>query len=298
MDEDKKTIIEEFENYLSNKTKLLKSTKKIYVWCIKFYLNNNFNLESIEDYNSVIIDHAIKKRSNVFYSAFKLFIKFHIENKSQKNKMIKALLKPKENAPLRHRKFLNFNERKRIINALNSKKHRIIAKIQFYTGCRIREILQLQKGDIIYDDYNGCECMIINITQKGGQKTPVWILNKELEDEIDMYTLSKWIDWKYYFVERDKCFGDSDETTLIQTNYVWYWKDLKSAVKSCGYDYKDWSTHDFRRCVGGDVWAATKDPLAVQRILRHVRFETTQRYLKNSGLQNKEILSKLNEAYK
>ena len=156
----------------------------------------------------------------------------------------------------------------------------------------------LQKGDIIYDDYNGCECMIINITQKGGQKTPVWILNKELEDEIDMYTLSKWIDWKYYFVERDKCFGDSDETTLIQTNYVWYWKDLKSAVKSCGYDYKDWSTHDFRRCVGGDVWAATKDPLAVQRILRHVRFETTQRYLKNSGLQNKEILSKLNEAYK
>jgi len=290
-------ILEDFEAYL-DRTSLQGSTIKQYVWCIKFYLQNGFKLDSIEDYNSVLVDHAVKKRSNIFYSSFKRFIRFYIEDASQKAKMVKALVFPKINDPKRHRKFLDFQERKRIISQLEKEKHRLIARIQFFTGCRVREILKLQKGDIYYDDYEGNCVMILNITQKGGQKAPIWILDKELEEDIDAYTLSDWVDYKYYFVNRDESHTNTtNEATLLQTNYVWYWRDLKKAVAECGYEFKDFATHDFRRGMAGDTWTATKDPLSVQRALRHKNFETTSRYLKQYGFQTHHIFAHLQKIY-
>jgi integrase len=289
-------ILEGFDSYL-DRTRIQQSTKKMYVWCMSFYMKNNYDLESIEDYNNVLISHSVKKRSNVFYSAFKKFINFYVEDAGKKRKMVRALIFPKINDPKRFRKFLDFRERKKIINSLKKEKHKLIAEIQLFTGARVREILKLEKGDIMYDEYNKECAMILNITQKGGQKKPIWILDKELEEKIDAYTLSDWNDWKYYFIERSNSHDGADDTTLLQTNYVWYWRDIKDAIKSMGYEYKDWATHDFRRGLGTDVWSATKDPISVQRALRHKRFDTTLRYLGNAGMQTQELFSNLAKVY-
>lgn len=290
-------ILDEFNAHLIKSSGLQYSTIKMYTWCMDFYFKNNLNPSSIEDYNGILISHSVKKRSNVFYSAFKRFIKFYIEDGTQKTKMVKALIYPKENNPLRHRKFLNFRDRKQVINSLEEERHRLIAKIQFYTGCRVREILKLQKGDIFYEEYEGDVAMILNVTQKGGQKMPIWILDKDLEEEIDAYTLSDFIDWQYYFMLRKKRVQNGDEISMFNSNYIAYWRDLKQSIAKCGYEFKDWATHDFRRGIASDVWSATKDPLAVQRALRHKRFDTTLRYLNNAGLQSQELFENLKNVY-
>ncbi len=289
-------IIDDFSNYL-DKSRLQNSTKTMYAWCIKYYIQQNYKLDNIEDYNNVLVTHSIKKRSNVFYSAFKRFIKFYVEDAGKKKRMINALIFPKINSPKRHRRYLDFRERKKIIKQLQTEKHRVIAEIQLYTGARVREILKLEKGDITYDDFEGVTAMVLNITQKGGQKTPLWVLDKELEEKIDAYTLAEWVDWKYYFIERDKSQDDADDVTLLQSNYHWYWQDIKKSVSVCGYEYKDWATHDFRRGIGADVWAATRDPISVQRALRHKRFDTTLLYLQNAGMQTQDLFSNLAKIY-
>lgn len=294
--DEQKTILDDFEKQL-DRSSLQESTKNMYVWCMKYYMSHNYDLESIEDYNQILISHSVKKRSNIFYSSFKRFIKFYIKDSSKKKKMVTALIFPKTNSPKRHRKYLDFRERKKIIKSLEIEKHRVIAEIQLYTGARVREVLKLEKGDITYDDFQGTTAMILNITQKGGQKTPMWILDKELEEKIDAYTLADWVDYKYYFIEREKSNDDADDVTLLQSNYHWYWLDVKNAVELCGYEYKDWATHDFRRGIGADVWAATKDPISVQRALRHKRFDTTLLYLKNAGMQSQELFSSIAKIY-
>jgi len=290
-------IIDNFEKAL-NRTALQQSTIKQYIWCIEYYMKSGFNLNSIEDYNGVLVDHSVKKRSNIFYSAFKRFIRFYVEDASQKAKMTKALIFPKIVSPNRHRKFLDFKERKRVITQLLKEKHKLMARIQFYTGCRVREVLKLEKGDIYYEEYEGRCAMILNITQKGGQKAPIWILDKNLEEDIDAYTLSDWVDWKYYFIDRNESNKTTvDDLTYLKTNYVWYWRDLKQAIAKCGYEFKDWATHDFRRGIAGDSWSATHDLMAVKRVLRHKRIDTTERYLVNSGMQNNELLDRLKDVY-
>ncbi len=84
--------------------------------------------------------------------------------------------------------------------------------------------------------------------------------------------------------------GDtSKEYKLISQNYRRYWADLKQALNAVGVAKQDFATHDFRRCFAREIWDKYKDLVLLQNALNHENPGTTIRYLKQSGLQNRDV---------
>jgi len=88
-----------------------------------------------------------------------------------------------------------------------------------------------------------------------------------------------------------KSYKNQNHETILKTNYHWYWQDLKKSLQTCGFNYEQWSTHDFRKNAAQDIYEDTRDPYAVKEFLNHEDFRATEHYLKNQGLlKNQGIL--------
>ena len=72
------SIVLDFEEWLQ-KRNLSDSSVYVYVAAVKKFLITKPDLESVDAYNEFIFEHSIKKRSNYFYDALKLFIRFYFD---------------------------------------------------------------------------------------------------------------------------------------------------------------------------------------------------------------------------
>jgi site-specific recombinase XerC len=263
----------------------------------KFLLHNNPEIDNIEHYNEFILEFSIKKRSLYYYDALKLLIAYAFKDDSTRRRsMQKLLLKPsKVNDSKRTRKFLDDDTRTQVIKLMKDNKHRIIAKLQNEIGVRAGDIFRLKRGSISYEAYGDKAVMRIDFVGKGGKHFVKWIFNETLQNQIELFAQNTMLDTEYYFLERDKGNRGSSLITLMRTNYHHYWSDLKQALNLVGVEYKDWATHDFRRAFARTVWDKTKDLVVLKDSLDHSDVNTTLIYLKNSGLQTKDLYYELDQ---
>lgn len=280
-----------FQEWLEEKKHLKPSSVQVYIQSIKKFLSFNPNIDTIEDYNTFLIDGAIKKRCSHYYSVLKNFIEFKIEDGGLRKRLIDTLIRP----PLRYsikreRRNLTEEQIMSVINSLEKKKHRIIALIQSLTGVRAGDILNLEEGGITPEVYEGKEVLRLNIIGKGEKRNVIYIHDHVGQQFIWDYILKSKTLTKYYFLEKGTKKGREgslyDKNRLIRMNYLWYWYDLKQALDAHGINKEDFASHDFRRCFARRVWEKWKDVHILQKILNHVNPSTTLRYLEQSGLQN------------
>lgn len=287
------TEVLDFEEWLQ-KRNLSDSSVYVYISAVKKFLVGSPDVSSIDAYNNFIFEHSIKKRSNYFYDALKLFIKFHFEKDSKTSGvLLRNLLKPKTQDPKKHIHYLDDDTREQIIGLLTNYKHRIIAKIQNSTGVRAGDILRLKRGSISYEVYDDATIVMrIDFEGKGKKHFIKWIFDKDIQTQIDLFIKANILDTEYYFVER----RDGKKEYLDFThNYKLYHEDLKQSLKTYGLEYQDWATHDFRRSFARNVWDKTKDPVLLKEMLNHEQFDTTLRYLRGSGLQVKDVYFQLDK---
>ena len=284
-----------FKNFLEEKTKLKPSSVHVYVGSVEKFLKYDPDIDEIEAYNNFLIPLVHRKSSAHYYSAIKKFIEYKIDDGKLRAKLISELIKPTIKDPVRNSKYLNSDKLLEVINNMQSEKHQVIAAIQIRTGARSGDVLRMRRPDGIFDeDYKGKTALRLNIIGKGGKRNVKHIFEPGLQDFITNYITHNFHSDKYYFLEvspkRIKQNKDN-ELKLATMNYHWYWADLKQALHSSGIDPKDFSTHDFRRCFARDIWEKFGHDLTVlKNALDHKQADTILRYLRNSGLQNKEIL--------
>jgi integrase len=284
-----------FRDHLIKKG-LKESSVELYADVLKEFLSEYTDVDNLDDYNNFLKEHAYDKRSYYYFYAIKNFIKWKLNDIGLKNIILKNLLQPKNEEPIKSSIYLSPKKRDEVISKLENDRHRIIFKIQNATGARIGDILRLRRGSISYENYNGKLAMKIDIIGKRGKRNVKWIFDKPLQDEISDFIKDHYLDDYYYFVDFSKSFKKSSELRVIQTNYVWAWQDLKIACYNAGVNPLDWSTHDFRRSISRDIWndeSIGKDPQLLQQFLGHARVETTLRYIKNSGYSNQEVAFRL-----
>lgn len=285
----------DFEAWLINRG-LGESSVYQYMQAVKKYLlSPNANEEDIETYNEFILEFAIKKRSLYYYDALKIFLKYlYKDNSIKKNQMIRQLLKPnKNNDTIRTRKVLDDETREQVIKLIKDYKHRIIARIQNETGVRGGDVIKLKRGSIGYEAYGEQAVMRIDFVGKGSKHFVKYIFDENIQNQIHLFITSNILDDEYYFLERDKGNEGSSFTTLYRTNYHHFWSDLKQAIDMLGYDFKDFSTHDFRRAFARKVWSKTHDVVLLKESLNHERLDTTLLYLKNSGMRVQDLQKEL-----
>jgi len=294
------TDIITFKEYLENKG-LSDSSVYVYMSAIKKFINIQPNIDDINDYNNFLWQHTVEKRSYHYYDIIKNYIKFKITDRILKNSLLKNLHKPILKDPITIRKYLPYDTRVQIINLLKNHKHKIMAKIQNETGVRAGDVLNLTRTDLSYETYEinkppySYVVLKLDFTTKGGKRKSKWVFNKPLQDDIRLFVANTFLDNRFIFIDKELSNKDSDLTTIKRTNYHKYWEDLKNALATMGINKDDWATHDFRRALAQEVWQKHKDPLLLKSILDHKMFETTERYIRRSGLQDKDILSELHE---
>ena len=287
-----------FQEYLFEKTQLAESSVKLYVAAVKQFLTFNPDIESLEDYNNFLIPRVWKKNARHFYAALKRFIDWKIDDKNLKERLINGLVIPKEHDSKTFRRHLEPKDRLRVINNLNSEKHQIIAIIQQMTGLRAGDVLKIKKPQgVVSSVYKDIPVTTLNVLGKGEKRNVVDIYDNVAQDFIWSYISSNINHKDYYFIElgkmRNRTGNVNSESDLVRMNYQWYWKDLKEALVKTGIHRRDFATHDFRRGFARDIWEKFNgDVQILQRALNHSDPKTTMIYLKQSGLQNKEVLRK------
>jgi integrase len=212
--------------------------------------------------------------------------------------LLKDLIRPKERKDIvRERKNLTDDQIIGVINYLNKPKHMVVAWIQKTTGIRAGDVFRIKRGDITYEEYHGEPVIRINVIGKRKKRNVVYIHHPVVQEFIVDYITSEVVNDDYYFLELPKWklsgSGPNTEDSLMKQNYWWYWTDLKQALDLAGIDKKDWASHGFRYSAARVVWDLYKDIHILQNFLGHEDPKTTMRYLRQSGLQNVDLLKEL-----
>lgn len=279
-----------FREYLENKIPpLSSSTIKQYYNTISRFLATNPDIESLDAYNKFIIDGAIKKRCWHYFPVVRAFINYRITKKSVKESLLLNLIRPKMYRDIVvERKYLSEETIFNIINNLKEPKHKIIALIQSLTGVRVGDILRLKYGGIHPETYENKPVLRLNIVGKGRKRNVVYIHDVVAQNLIMEYISYNMGINDYHFlnVKKFRKGQSTDDDSVANVNYKWFWYDLKQALEKAGVDKDAFSTHDFRRCFARRVWEKYKDVFVLQKLLNHQDPAVTFRYLSQSGLQN------------
>jgi integrase len=282
----------EFYTYLLDR--MSASTAKLYCSVINEFALTEPDLQSIDPYNVFLLNHAYKKRSYYYYYAILSFIRFKIEDMGLKNSLIKNLIRPKYDPPIKNTVYITPKKREQVIEKIQNPLYKMIFKLQYNTGARFSDIIRIKRGAITYETFQEKVGMKLNIIGKGGKRVAKWIFDKKLQTEIIDFIRENHYDDEYYFLDFSVCKRKArlDEWQACRTNYHWAWIELKKALYECGVDPKQWSTHDFRRNSAADVWTDEiigKDIKVLKSHLGHSRVDTTLRYIDNMGLDNKNV---------
>lgn len=285
------TDLSMYKLWLGEKRNLSEGSTHVYCEAVERFLKTNPDIDSLEDYNNFIIEHAIKKRCYHYYSALKAFAEYKITDASTRLRIIENMIKAEVRNDIKmERRYLDEEEILEVVNHIKEAKHRVIALIQTLTGVRAGDILRLKRDNIMPEEYKGQPVLRINITGKGKKRNVIFIHDEVAQEIIIDYITHVFNHDDYYFIELGKMknrHGDiNNEYKLYRMNYAWYWVDLKEALQSCGVNFKDWATHDFRRGFARRVWEKYKDINVLQSLLNHSNPAVTMRYLSQSGLKN------------
>jgi integrase len=281
-----------FEAHLKENTTLSDSSIRIYKQALILFTSSNPDILDPTAYNNFIIEHSIKKRSYQYFYAIKEWLKYKFDANTR-NEIFNQLIHPKMPTDvITRRRHLSDDEIMDVINNLESRSHRIVALLQSLTGARAGDVLRLEKSNIQIDDDNGEAVMLLKIKGKGNK----WSI-KSLFDEVAQKLLLEYIAVSnntvgdYCFLEASdwKTKQKRSEYELVAMNYMRYWRALKQSLDISGINRKEFATHDFRRQFARKVWDKYKDVVLLQNIMEHVKPESTLRYLRSSGLQNRDI---------
>jgi len=280
-----------YRMWLAEKRNLSEGSIQVYCEAVECFLKGNPDIDSLEDYNNFIIEHSIKKRCYHYYSALKAFIEYKITDANTRSRIMDNMIRAQINNDIKmERKYLTEEEILEVINHIKEPKHKVISLIQTLTGVRASDVLRLKRDNIMPEEYKGNPVLRINITGKGKKRNVIFIHDEVAQEIIIDYITKVFNHDNYYFIELGKMKNRrgniESEYRLLRMNYSWYWSDLKQAMQSCGVNFSEWSTHDFRRSFARRAWIRYKDIHVLQGLLHHANPAVTMRYLNQSGMQN------------
>ena len=248
-----------------------KKTIKSYMFAVKRFLEFSkkkklgLNKNTLKDY----IRELLKKQNPSTVSQNISAIEFFFSKVL--NQKIK-LPHPKRNKPIPE--VLTQKEIKRLINATNNIKHKLIIKLLYGCGLRVSEVVNLKKLDFLFNED------LIHIKMSKGKKDRFVKIPKIIKQELINY--SNLNNDKYFFISTRK---GKLTTATIQ-------KIIKNSAKKAKIK-KNISPHTLRHSFATHLLESGTDLKIIQKLLGHSDIKTTQIYLKISNQSIKNIKTPL-----
>lgn len=276
---DKKQLLNEYEEYLKNQTLLSDTSIILYKKYIKDLLKQKENLTQ----KNLIKYISLKKKaghSNVMKYAIKHFLTMLGKKDIYDNI---PRLKPAER--LKMSRQYKPEQVIKAINSIDNQTYKDIARIQFVTGRRAREIITLKEENIDLNFVNTYESPIdgTKITKKEisakitakGTYTKYIFMPIELESILRRYMRG----FKgYLFLDRARKYDNNlqFERKLDSVRRM-YHEHLRQAMQDQGI--KGFGTHDLRRIFATNLLQQGAPITDVRDLLGHKSIQTTEIYL-------------------
>ncbi|MCD6215932.1 MAG: tyrosine-type recombinase/integrase [Candidatus Aenigmarchaeota archaeon] len=273
------TNIEKFKRELEIRN-FSRKTIKSYVYFIEKFLkyadkntgtkNKELNNEELnENLVKNYIQKIIKKQEPSTVSSNLSAIKFFFEN----------VLKQKINIPhpKRNKKMpevLTVKEVRKLINATDNIKHRLIIKLMYGCGLRVSELVNLKKQDFNFQEG------LIHIKLSKGKKDRFVKIPDSIKEELKSYSM---LNNKEIFFPSNR--GGKLTTATIQ-------KIIKNSAKKANIK-KNVHPHTLRHSFATHLLEQGIDLRIIQKLLGHSDIKTTQIYLSVSNQLIKNIKSPL-----
>ncbi len=237
---------------------------------LKRLLNTKRISESTFRKYKVVIDNFLSEYDEInrntidkFLSQYKSYYAFfalkHMLYANGYHQLYDELEKPRQIGREVKRPLMSFQEVMKRIDSIDDDIMRTIARIQFLTAKRAREVIMLRKDDIVIKSAS----VEFKFILKGNREDVKEIPKSVFKEFQFMYELwSNTLGSEYIFLPKNKTF---------HTFYVRYLNTLKKI---------GFKTHDLRSMMATLVYLKTKDVLIVKEVLKHANIKHTLRYIK------------------
>lgn len=202
-------------------------------------------------------------------------VKFYFEQVLHRQKMFFDIPRPKKKLTLP--KMLNKNEIRKMIEAVENPKHRLMLKVCYGMGLRVSEVVALKLTDI-----DSAE-MLVRIEQGKGKKDRIAVLPESLLPELREYYLN--FRPKVYLFEGQH--GGSYSTRSAQAVF-------KKAMEKAGIKKKI-GIHGLRHSFATHLLETGTDIRFIQELLGHNSIKTTQIYTHVTDVSKSDIKSPLDD---
>jgi len=165
---------------------------------------------------------------------------------------------------------LGKEEVRKLIEATDTVKSRLIVSLLYSTGLRVSELVNLKKSDINLEDNTGW------VRQGKGGKDRLFIMSSEIVDELRGYLEGRGKDYEFVF---------SKSKALTTRNIQ---KILKGARVRAGITKKA-TPHSLRHSFATHLLEGGTDIRTIQAMLGHASLSTTQVYTHISSEQIKKV---------
>ena len=260
-------VKENFKKYLENKTNLMASSINVYSKIINKFVETYGIEPNLNNLNEFIILKC-KNRQPVVKYAIKYFLKFRWKHKNIYKQLTKAEVIP----TIKKKKLITESQAMDIIHCIKKDNHKLIAKIQYFTGAKACEIISILKDNIVLESED--KRIRIDVIGKGDKINPIYLIDN-LWPEFKLYIVN---DGPYMFIDSDKVLNNGILRKKIDTYYKRYYESLKEAANNLGLDM---ATHDWRKSFAEELKKHGANIYDVQIALRHTDIKTTGRIFKN-----------------
>ena len=200
-------------------------------------------------------------------------VKFYFEQVLRRDKMFFDIPRPKK--PFILPKMLDKKEVKRVIDALDNPKHKLILQLAYGMGLRVSEVTALKIADI------NSHTMTVCVEQGKGKKDRVVVLPESVLDSLRAYY--KEYRPKEYLFEGQ--FGGKYSTRSAQAVF-------KNAMRKAGID-KRIGVHGLRHSFATHLLETGTDMRFIQELLGHHSIKTTEIYTHISDVSKSNVKSPL-----
>ena len=191
-----------FMDWMNKKGTLNSHSIRNYYSAIECFLAKNPDIDSLEHYNSFLVEHTIKKRSTLMPHAIRAFIRFKFAmNRDTMDYLLDGLIPIRRQLDyVTEKRYLEPKQLFDVINNMDEERHKVLAIVQMITGVRAGDIIKLRKGNIMVENYEGKLVVKLAIVGKGNKRNVVYIHDSTVQQILLDYISLNIEDDGYYFM--------------------------------------------------------------------------------------------------
>lgn len=261
-----------YKEWLRSNTKLSENSISLYARTANAYFREHQEL-TLENINSYITRSFRQKNSNYVKYSFRPlleFMGFELDDEGQP-KLYKRLVKVKQRPRKKHGNYFSSKIVLQIISKIEKEELRDIARLQYATGARCFEIIELREENIDWD-YSD-EAIRIYLGIKGDKEGLTFLDKKKFSPILEKYCNNK---PGFLFLDNSLAYDEEEQKRAVNTKRSYVYEELRKVIKNMGIDRM--GTHDLRRNTSEDLRRSGADLRTIQKALNHSSINTTMKY--------------------